>query len=338
MRKIAALLIVVLGAACSSGSGSVADGPTAANTQLAAEVASYELLAGTTNRFLVGLFENNGETVSYGTVKMEFSYLGTESKPISPEPKSTETGSFILVPNDDSRQPPATDEALHAAASLPPALTQPDQVRGVYQVPEVKFDETGFWQVDVTARLDGIDRTVSANFEVVDTPSYPAIGQAAPSVDNYLYKQKGAKPSWVDSRATDGWASVADANLHAMTVADALESGRPTVVVVSTPLYCVSRFCGPVTDEIAMLQARFTDESSSPTANFIHIEIWKDYQNKVINKAAARWVYSDGDVTEPWVFLITPTGKIVDRWQNVLDRPQLSAELAALLVKEGASP
>lgn len=325
MRKVTVGLVtaVMLCAACASGS-STTNVSTAPGSQLSAEVATYELLTGSPNDFLVGLFTSQG-TVSYGTADMRFSYLGTEANPVSPQSGPSAKGSFILVPNDDAGQPPATDAQLQAAAEKAPALTQPDQVRGVYQADGVTFDRAGFWRVDVTVSVSGTQESSSASFPVADKPIYPAIGQKAPLSKNLLYRGKGVDPVTVDSRATKGWASVPDKALHSITVKDAISQHVPVVVVISTPLFCQSRFCGPVTDDVQTLAARY-----SGRADFIHIEIWKDYQNKVINEAAAQWVYRNQDVTEPWVFLIGTDGTIIDRWQNVLDRHQLEAELQKL--------
>ena len=57
----------------------------------------------------------------------------------------------------------------------------------------------------------------------------------------------------------------------------------------------MSRFCGPVTDMVQELAARYGDR-----AVFIHVEIWKDYQEQVLNEAAAEWLQTpSGDLTEP---------------------------------------
>jgi hypothetical protein len=65
---------------------------------------------------------------------------------------------------------------------------------------------------------------------------------------------------------------------------------------------------------------------------FIHVEIYKKYsqQKKVINQAAADWVYRNGDVTEPWLFEIGSDGRIVDRWQNLIDLQQVQQVLQKL--------
>jgi hypothetical protein len=333
-------IVVLITAACRSDGDTTAtdtgsDGPS----NLAAEVASYELLAAIPNRFLVGLFVADEGVVSYGSVDMAFSYLGDGSA--SPTSGPDATGGFILVPpesghshegeNPDEHMgmepspSPALDADLDAAAAKAPEVTQPDQVRGVYQASDVIFEEAGVWQVDVSVDLAGQRETASANFNVVAEPSYPAPGQAAPASDNSVMETPGAKPSEVDSRATEGWPSVPDPELHQVNIKDALKEGRPIVVVVSTPLYCQSRFCGPITDQIAHISAGYDD-----VADFVHLEVWKNYQKKSVNQEAADWVYRSDEITEPWVFLVGADGKIIDRWANVLDHRELEQELDAL--------
>jgi hypothetical protein len=323
--------LVFFGAACSSGDGGSDATPSGAgSSEIVAEVATYETVAGEPSRFLLGLFTPDG-VVSYGTVAMSFSSLGDGSA--SPTRGPQATGSFLLVPNDDAGQPPATDAQLQAAADKPPAFIQPDQTRGVYQAEDLTFDSPGVWQVDATIVIDGTTHTASANFVVVDKAAYPAIGEKAPAVDNHLDGEKDAKPSWVDSRATDSWSQIPDPRLHDITVRDALDRGdAPIVIVVSTPLYCQSRFCGPVTDEVQQLADDYRG-----SAYFVHLEVWKDYQNKVLNEAAAAYVYRS-DITEPWVFLVDSDGAIVDRWQNVVDRPQLQKELEGLIQPSTGPP
>lgn len=116
-----------------------------------------------------------------------------------------------------------------------------------------------------------------------------------------------------------------DRSLHETTVLESIKRGEPALVVVSTPVYCVSRFCGPITDMIEDLAA---DQPRS--INFIHIEVWRDFQGQVVNRAAADWVYRGQDLTEPWVFLIDDRGEIVARWDNVATRSEIEPELEKL--------
>lgn len=343
MRRIIVLVCVLATlAACS---GDAEEATTADPGTVSAQVASYELVAGQPDRFLVGLFTDEG-VVSCGSVDLSFAYLGDGSG--DPEPGPETTASFLLVPQEgaghshDGSSPAAdgmedmdgmdhgeapvlpTDEELAAAAARPPEVTAPDQVRGVYQASDVTFDRAGVWEATVTVELDGAPQSATAAFQVVEEAAYPAVGQDAPRSRNHVMNGDGAKPAMVDSRASDGWESIPDPELHQTTVADAIQAGRPVVVVVSTPLYCQSRFCGPITDEVQALAADYADR-----ADFIHLEVWRDYQGKVVNEAAAEWVYR-GDITEPWVFLVAADGTVADRWANVVDVRELRAALEAL--------
>src|SRR3546814_15694577 len=89
------------------------------------------------------------------------------------------------------------------------------------------------------------------------------------------------------------------------------------MVVVSTPVFCVSRFCGPITDSVQELAATYGDR-----ANFVHIEVWRDFEQNKLNRGAAEWHYPDEEAnpSEPWVFLIDGEGTIAKRWDNGANR------------------
>jgi hypothetical protein len=207
-----------------------------------------------------------------------------------------------------------------------PAFTDPGDARGVYQA-DVAFDEAGTWQVDATVDVPGEGtRTLSAAFVVSETHSLPAPGGKAQRTENLTIDSKGVPPAAIDSRALDG-APVPDPDLHRTTIADALGRHLPIVVLFSTPVFCVSLMCGPETDGLEDLAKRYPDR-----AVFIHVEIWRNHQKSVVNKAAADWVCCNetGDLTEPWLFLIGPDGVIKDRWGPLFDPDEVAKELAEL--------
>jgi hypothetical protein len=47
-----------------------------------------------------------------------------------------------------------------------------------------------------------------------------------------------------------------------------------------------------------------------PKAAFVHVEVWQDFEKRQVNKAAADWLLRQGDLHEPWAFVIGPDGKI----------------------------
>jgi hypothetical protein len=198
---------------------------------------------------------------------------------------------------------------------------------GVYGADGVRLDRPGFWRVTVRARVEGRDLTADAAFEVGERPQLPAPGDPAPAVDNPLAGAPGISPAAIDSRALGG-APIPDSELHATTVAAALAAHRPMMVVVSTPTYCVSRFCGPVTDSVAALARRFGDRLV-----FVHLEVWEDFDAKKLNPAAAAWIYPSGaeDAREPAVFTVDARGVIADRFDNVATDVELEGAVQRLL-------
>lgn len=68
-------------------------------------------------------------------------------------------------------------------------------------------------------------------------------------------------------------AYASDPKLHRSRIASSLREGRPAVVARSTPVDCVSRFCGPITDMVQQLARDYSDR-----ADFIHVEIWRFFQ------------------------------------------------------------
>ncbi|MGH9193531.1 MAG: hypothetical protein ACRDZ0_13790 [Acidimicrobiales bacterium] len=309
----------LLVAACggSGGDGGAAGGTAAGSDGgLVAQVASYELVAGPDQRFIVGLFSEDRGTVSFGEVGLRFSFLGAAGAQEDPRPGPTATAAFLPIPGQD----------LGADADGP-RYTSGAEARGVYGVQPVRFDDPGFWEVEVTAELDGRTQQATAAFEVGDQTHVPAPSDPAPRTKNPLPGDPDVPPTAADSRAGDD-GTVPDPELHATTVGDAIAAGRPVMVVVSTPVFCVSRFCGPITDAVQELAQRYGDRM-----DFVHLEVWRDFEAQELNQAAAEWIWPDrqGDAAEPWVFLVGADGNILQRWDNVATEASLAQAVQALV-------
>lgn len=317
-RTVGALLVAMLAVAACGGDDDTTAPPTtvADGSELVAQVASYDLVADRPQRVVVGLLTNDQQLIGFGTVEFTFSYLGTRERPLQdPRQGPTATADYRLIPG----QPPATPTSA-------PTFVDAD-ARGVYGANDVEFPDAGLWQVEVAATVQGEDRTATAAFEVLADSDIPAPGDEAPRSQNHLPGAEGVPPKAIDSRAEDD-GTVPDPELHDITVADAIASGRPLMVVVSTPVYCVSRFCGPITDTIAELARQQGD-----AMHFVHLEVWRDFEGRAINAAAADWIYPtrSGDAAEPWVFVVGRDGRITHRFDNVSTDAELRAAVEAVL-------
>ena len=93
--------------------------------------------------------------------------------------------------------------------------------------------------------------------------------------------------------------------MHDVDLADALDRGRPVILLFATPALCESRVCGPVTDVAEQVKAEYGDR-----ADFIHMEIYNDNDP---NKGQRPQVRAWGLQTEPVLFAIDRRGRVVDR-------------------------
>lgn len=314
---MAVTLVLALVAAACGGSDTGSSGAGQRDEVIAAQVASYDLVAGRTGRFIVGIYgSDRTRTVAYGTVTFQFAPV-TNGAADPAEPGPLVEATFLPIPGQalDPDQPG-------------PRLVGAAEATGVYGAPEVTFDQPGFWEVTVTATLDGNEETTTAAFEVLADSPIPTIGDPAPRTVQPLAGSTDTDPKAIDSRANTN-RPVPDPGLHSITIADALDAGRPFMVVVSTPTFCTSRFCGPITDSVQQLAQDFAD---TPMA-FVHLEVWEDFETNVVNPAAREWIAPTPDVdgSEPWVFVVDANGIITHRFDNVATDAELRAATEATL-------
>lgn len=277
-------------------------------------LANYELVADESTRFLAGVVLPDGRVVTGGTVQMRFAPLdsaGELSGPVS-EPV---TGTYLAAAQD------ATDEAADDA----PQATSPQTAPGVYEVEGANFPSAGGWIVEIAADVANVGVIQgSQSFTVAEDSTVPALGELAPSSDNYVIGDPQVDDAEIDSRAMDG-EPIPDPSLHRDSISDAVQRGRPAVVLFSTPTYCQSRFCGPVTDMVEGLAKRYPEK-----ATFIHVEVWKDFERSVANPTAIKWLFEGDGLNEPWLFILGSDGRVQARWDNLLIEEELESAIKKL--------
>lgn len=331
VRLLSAVLLAVVATGCSSddqggGNAEGADSPTTTaapeRAELTASLASYDHYVGVPQRLLIGL-SSGTQLVSFGEVEITLS-------PPSGGEDVTFTAAWEPVPGGhldeggsrDGGQDRGSTTTSTSVQPSEPELVRPSEGIGVYVVRDVNFGTAGDWEATVSVQLDSDTRRAAATVPVSAEAIAIAPGDRAPATVNHL--PGGEAPlKAVDSRAEEG-GKVPDPSLHAMTVKDAIASGRPTVVVVSTPVYCRTRFCGPITDVIEGLATVYGDR-----ANFIHLEVWREFDKQAVNAAAADWIYPtrQGGLNEPFTFLVDSSGTVVERWTNLATEADVDAAL-----------
>jgi hypothetical protein len=309
--------------ACGGDAGSDSLGAeAAADVTLAIAPASFDLAVGEDRRLLLAVFTDRRERVAGGTVEVRLAYLGAE-----PGGEATLgaplTAAFLPISGLDI---PAPDPG--------PAVVGTDALTGVYHL-RVDLDAEGFWGVSVTADLVDIGRVEGrAVFRVLGTTEVVDVGDPAPPTPNVVRADVDAglaAPQSLDSRLRTAEERDRAAVLHKTRVDESLAAGRPVLIGIATPVYCVSLVCGPLTDHLVSVAERFGDR-----ADFVHIEVWEDFEQQRLNPAAAAWIQTATGGNEPWVFLVDGSGTVIARWDNVIDPVELEAALSALPVLGGA--
>jgi hypothetical protein len=107
-----------------------------------------------------------------------------------------------------------------------------------------------------------------------------------------------------------------DCDMHAVSLDEALEAGRPVVLMFATPAYCQTAVCGPGVDTLQEVE----NSRDWGDVAFIHAEIYSDAGTTVAEHVRA-W----GLPSEPWFFTIDRQGQIAAR----LDGPMIADELTA---------
>lgn len=197
---------------------------------------------------------------------------------------------------------------------------------GVY-VTYPTFSEPGDWGAEITVIREGEQTVIPYRFTVRESSEEPAIGDLAP-------------PSQQATTATepiieiDSSYPTRDA-MHALTIAEAISSGKPSVIAFATPAFCTSRTCGPILDLVVdPLFFAYGDE-----VNFIHVEpyVLRDLREANVRNpvpAVLEWRLR----TEPWIFVVDRDGKIAAKFEGIVARDEVETVLREELGLEPIVP
>ncbi len=191
---------------------------------------------------------------------------------------------------------------------------------GVY-VAEVEFDSPGEWGVEINGSINGQPmETIRRGFIVDEQSSSVGMGDPAPrTVQTTL--------SDVDDIFEIDTSSPPTPQMHDMTIADAVTSGSPTVIVFATPGFCRTQLCGPTKNTIDQLYETYKGQ-----VNFVHVE---PYDLEKARNGQALLIKSFlieewGLKSEPWVFLVDSQGNVAAKYESFVSLDELRSELRHL--------
>lgn len=249
--------------------------------------------------------------LAVGSNRVVFGVIDPEAGAVNDA--AVQVSTFFLTPTGGQEGPVETVDAVFRAWPVTP--------RGVFTA-QLEFDRAGEWGIGaVVTNADGADRKASARVRVKESSATPKIGAPAPrSVSKTLADVDGFEQLTTDFEP--------DADLYGITIAEALDAGKPLLLVFSTPAYCQTSTCGPQLGVIKELKAEHEDGM-----NFIHIEVYDnpheiegDLSNAVVSPTAEEW----GLPSEPWTFLVDDEGIIRAKFEAFTTREELADALESL--------
>ncbi len=187
-----------------------------------------------------------------------------------------------------------------------------------YWVTFPQLPHAGYWGLGAVVTLaDGTPAQAQFTVQALDAPAAPKIGDTPPASHNRtLATEPDIAKLTSDSQPEPG--------LYQLTVAEALKSGKPTVVTFATPAYCTSRLCAPVVNSVKTVYRDLKDK-----VNFIHIEVYKTFNPLVYADEMAEW-HLQG---EPWTFVIGANGKVTANLGGPMSPHELELALQPLLAQ-----
>lgn len=172
---------------------------------------------------------------------------------------------------------------------------------GVY-VGKATFDKPGEWGVEAVVTRPGFaTETQRIGFLVMERDPSPAVGTQAPRTKTLTLADVNGDRTKLSSAEVD------DRILHQLSIDTAVTNGKPTVILFATPRFCQTRTCGPSHQVILGLA-----ENYASRVNFIHIEVFKNFETFEIADAMREWNLE----SEPWLFFIDANGKIVRKYEG----------------------
>jgi hypothetical protein len=292
----AVCLLVVALTACAG------DQETARTGDIQAIVVSSDLAVGQ-NRFVLGLLTEDNQAIMDAQAHFAFFRQGEDTAPVKEADaifKSTQV-EFTHTHESGEQHP-------H------------EEVTGVY-VAGVTFDQPTTLYVRVTGTLpDGEPFTAhTSDFPVQSQSQTPAVGSPAPRSNNPTTAD-------VSDIALIDSSDPPRPEMHALSIAQAIDTGKPTVIAFATPAFCQSRICGPTMEVMDELYSKRGDAVA-----FVHVEPYdltalREEGQFQLTPAAQEWHLP----SEPWVFVVDQQGRVAAKFEGIVAVEDVEAALAGL--------
>lgn len=186
----------------------------------------------------------------------------------------------------------------------------PGGIKAIYAA-QVPIPSAGTFDVLSVTRTSKGAIGATGEIAVSKTSPIPDVGQRPPAIATDTLATTGGNVALLTTRQPPE-------QMHAVSFNKVLGK-RPVVLLFSTPEFCISRVCGPVTDVAVELQHQFGNR-----VTFIHEEVYVDNQP---SKGLRPQLKAFHLRTEPWLFVINRHGIITARFEGAFGTAELRQAL-----------
>lgn len=253
-----------------------------------------------------------------GPNRFLFTFVDDQNQPLAAPEVPVEARFFDLAA--DPREPVLVVEGIHLDSGTGV---------GLYRT-SVEFSCAGLWGVEFSVGLPAGESVPRTFFEVTPSSTTPGIGQQAPRSDSPV----ATTPEELAAISTD---RQPDPSLYRHTIADAVTSGRPSVIFFGTPAFCQTAMCGPAIEHVKSIAAEYGERvifvnvepyRLQQTANGLQPLLGEEGQLQTV-PAVEEW----GLRTEPYLFVVYAGGLVSAKMEGPLDPQELRAEIEVALAE-----
>jgi len=252
---------------------------------------SVSILQPGRNRFAFALFDRTRRQIADTPAAV---YVAPEGGGLAEGPYPAEYRSLEVDDRHRSQTVEHDDDAPHSiyVADVPFKHEGEYEVLGVTQ-----FDQRVVGGTPVRVRVGRLKMPL-------------AVGDRAPRVHTPT-RDEVSDLSEIDTREPPS-------SMHDHDLADVL-GRRPVMLLFATPRLCRSRICGPVVDVLEKVKADHAGEAA-----FIHMEVWNGNSRDQGQRSQVRAFRLP---SEPWLFAIDASGRVVTRIEGAFSADEAEAAL-----------
>ena len=220
---------------------------------------------------------------------------------------------------------PLTAVSLREAPDHPHAAGTPaghlhDPLATMY-VANVDLAQGDWWGAEIAVRAgDKQYPPLRVRFFVAARSTVPALGAPAPRTTQHVLRD-------VQSIADIDSSVPPRPELHSVTVAEAIASGKPALVAFATPAFCQTRFCGPVVESVVAPLAK----EYAGRASFIHIEPYNLVEARKGRLVPIKELEQWGLASEPYLFVLDREGRVAAQFEGISEHDEVARALDRVL-------